>query len=445
MTFSIAHAVRSALAFPALVRERRHGGVAYNPLSARMAQDPYPVYAALRERDPVHRSRLLDAWLFTRHGDVDAVLRDHRHFGNDPRMGTLSPRRRKLLPPAEEFTLLLLDPPDHTRLRALVNKAFTRRALERIEARIRAVVRSLLDDIDDPAGFDLMAALARPLPAIVIAEMLGVPPRDRAQFRIWSAQRARLLEPTLGMRERRIGDTAARAFDAYFRNVIATRRKAPRDDILSALVRAEQDGQRLNERELLNLLRLLLIAGIETTANLIGNGVLALLRHPGELERLRENPGLIPGAVDELLRFDSPVQATMRRVLADCRINGFALRRRDNLLLLLGAANRDPGVFEDPDRLDVGRDARAHLSLGRGIHHCLGALLARLEGRIALRMLLDRFPRIGLLGRAPRFRPGIVIRGLRSLPLRCAKARGLGVDPAQRLRPGSDTGRPLHR
>ena len=422
MTFSLGMAMRSALASPVLLRERWHSGVAYNPLSARMAQNPYPAYAALRERDPVHRSRLINAWLFTRHADVDAILRDHRRFSSDPRTGTLTPRQRKLLPPPDEFTLLFLDPPDHGRLRALVNKAFTRNPVNALEPRIRSILGSLLDDIEDPSGFDLMEAVARPLPVIVIAEMLGVPPQDRDRFKLWSAQRARMLEPTISMRERRIGDAAATAFDAYFRRIIAQRRKVPRNDILSALVQAEAEGERLDEREMLNLLRLLLIAGNETTTNLIGNGVLALLRNPGELARLRADPGLIPAAVDELLRFDSPSQATFRRALADCEVNGFPLRRRDNLVLLIGAANRDPDLFANPDRLDIGRGSQAHLSLGRGIHHCLGAPLARLEGRIVLETLLERFSRIDLLAARPRFRTSIVIRGLHSLPLRCTTA-----------------------
>ena len=290
MTLSLAMAMRSALASPVLLRERWQSGVAYNPMSARMAQNPYPAYASLRERNPVHRSRLIDAWLFTRHADVDAILRDHRGFSSDPRRGTLTPRQQKLLPPADEFTLLFLDPPDHGRLRALVNKAFTRNPVNALESRIRSILASLLDDIEDPSGFDLMEAVARPLPVIVIAEMLGVPPQDRDRFKLWSAQRARMLEPTISMRERRIGDAAAIAFDAYFRQIIAERRKAPRNDILSALVQAEAEGERLDEREMLNLLRLLLIAGNETTTNLIGNGVLALLRNPGELARLRADP-----------------------------------------------------------------------------------------------------------------------------------------------------------
>ena len=418
----IGQTLRFAIASAALLRERWHSGVAYNPLSARMAQDPYPVYATLRARSPVHRSRLMNAWLFTRHADVDAILRDHRRFGSDPRKGTLSARQKAMLPPDHELTMLFLDPPDHTRLRALVNKAFTPRAVNALEPGIRSLLGSLLDDIDDPSAFDLMQAVAQPLPVIVIAEMLGVPPEDRDRFKVWSAQRARLLEPMINRRERELGDAAGKAFDAYFRSIIEARRAEPRDDILSALVQAEEEGERLTERETLNMLRLLLSAGNETTTNLIGNGVLALLRNPDQLERLREDPALIPSAVEELLRFDSPVQADFRRVLADCEVNGFRLRKRDNIVVLLGAANRDPGVFESPDKLDVARGQRSHVAFGRGIHHCLGASLARLEGRIVLEMLVDRFPSMSLLGERPRFHRSIVLRGLESLPVRCSKS-----------------------
>ena len=421
MMLSVGEAIRSAVVDVLLLRERWQSGVAYNPLSARTAQDPYPVYAALRARAPVHRSRVLNSWVLTRHADMAAILRDHRRFGNDPRKGTLSSRQLAMLPPPHEYTMLVLDPPDHTRLRALVSKAFTPRTVHALEPRIRGILAALLDAIEDPAAFDLMQAVARPLPIIVIAEMLGVPAEDRAQFRIWSARRARLLEPTIGRRERKAGDAASRAFDAYFRPIIEERRVAPRDDIVSALVRAQDEGARLSERETLNMLRLLLAAGTETTTNLIGNGILALLRHPGQLERLREDPSLIPAAVEELLRFDSPVQADFRRVLADCEVSGFPLRKRDNVVLLLGAANRDPEVFENPDRLDVGRNPRSHISFGSGIHHCLGAPLARLEGRIVLEMLLDRFGSMRLLGDRPRFRRGMVLRGLGSLPVRCAR------------------------
>ena len=418
----LGQAARSVLARAVAAGERWRTGVAYNPLSAAVVQDPYPVYAALRARGTVHRSRLLNAWLVARHAEADAILRDHRSFANDPRRGTLTRRQQAMLPAADEYPMLILDPPDHTRLRALVNKAFTSRAVNALEARIRAIAAALLDAVDDPGGFDLMTALARPLPIIVIAEMLGVPAEDRDRFTLWSTQRARLLEPTASLRERAVAQDASREFDAYFRAIIARRRSAPRDDILSALAHAEDGGERLSEREMLNMLRLLLIAGNETTTNLIGNGMLALLASPDQLARLRGDPGLVPTAVEELLRFDSPVQMTFRRVRADCAVNGFEVRARDNIAILVGAANRDPDVFEEPDRLDVGRAHCPHLSLGRGIHHCLGASLARLEGRIAFEMLLERFAHIELPGRRPKFRNGILLRGLESLPLRCRRA-----------------------
>ena len=241
-------------------------------------------------------------------------------------------------------------------------------------------------------------------------------------YPVYAALRARLVEPTVSRRERAVAQDASREFDAYFRAIIARRRSAPRDDILSALAHAEDGGERLSEREMLNLLRLLLIAGNETTTNLIGNGMLALLASPDQLARLRSDPGLVPAAVDELLRFDSPIQMTLRRVRADGEVNGVEVRARDNVAVLIDAANRDPDVFEQPDRLDVGRAPCPHLSLGRGIHHCLGAQLARLEGRIAFEALLERYPRIDLIGGRPQFREGTLLRGLRSLPLRCARA-----------------------
>ena len=416
---SVGKAIRSTVAGAVVLPERWRRGVAYNPLSARTVQDPYPAYAALRDRAPVHRSRLLRAWVFTRHADVGAILRDHRRFSNDPRKGTLSSRQLAMLPPPHEFTLLFLDPPNHTRLRALVSKAFTPIAVNALESRIRSILGALLDDIDDPSAFDLMEAVARPLPVIVMAEMLGVPAEDRARFAGWAAQRARLLEPTISRRERKAGGAASRAFDAYFLPIIEERRAAPREDIVSALVQAQDEGEQLSERETLNMLRLLLSAGTETTANLIGNGILALLRNPDQLQRLRDDPGLIPTAVEELLRFDSPVQADFRRVVADCEVNGFPLRKRDNIVLLLGAANRDPDVFVNPDGLDIDRRQGRHLSFGGGIHHCLGAPLARLEGRIVLELLLDRFKSMRLLGDRPRFRQGIVLRSLQSLTLQC--------------------------
>ena len=255
MALSLRQALRSAMINTVLLGERWRSGVAYNPLSAQMAQNPYPSYANLRARDPVHRSRLMNAWVFTRYADVDAILRDYRNFSNDPRNGELSRRRRASLPAPDDYTMLFLDPPDHTRLRGLVNKAFTPRAINALEPHIRSLVESLLDQIGDPASFDLIEVLAHPLPVIVIAEMLGVPPEDRAQFRVWSNRRARLLEPTISDREREVASAAAEALDAYFRPIIKERRAAPQDDIVSALAHVEEQGDTLTEREMLTMLR----------------------------------------------------------------------------------------------------------------------------------------------------------------------------------------------
>ena len=415
--------LRSLAVGALLMRERWQSGVAYNPLSASVARDPYPVYAKLRERSPVHYSRLMNALLFTRYRDVDAILRDHRHFSSDPRKRRASGRQRASLPSPEDMTMLFLDPPDHTRLRALVNKAFTRKAVNALEARVRGLMEGLLDDVADPAaGFDWMEAVANPLPVIVIAEMLGVPPEDRARFRIWSDRRARILEPTLTAREREIAGEAAEALDAYFLPIIEARRAAPRDDIVSALVHAEEAGDTLAGREMLTMLRLLLVAGNETTTNLLGNGLLALLRHPDQLAALREDPGLIPAAVEELLRFDSPVQTDFRTAVEDCDVNGFPVPRGRNVIALIGAANHDPAVFGRPDRLDLHRREVSHISFGRGIHHCLGAQLARMEGRIAFEVLLERFSSIRLLTGSPAYRNSIVLRGLRSLPIGATRA-----------------------
>ena len=426
MPFSIRQAMRSLAIGAMLAPERWRSGVAYNPLSARMASDPYPAYAELRTRSPVHRSRLMNAWVFTRYADADTILRDHRRFSSDPRKRDLSKRQRAALPPSDEWTMLLMDPPDHTRLRSLVNRAFTRRAVNALEPHVRRVMETLLDGIGDPAGFDLMEAVANPLPVIVIAEMLGVPPEDRAQFRQWSNRRARLLEPTLGAREREAGRAAGEALHAYFLSIIEARRAEPRDDIISALVHAEEAGDSLSEREMVNMLRLLLVAGNETTTNLIGNGMLALLRHPAQLQALRDDPDRLPAAVEELLRFDSPVQADFRGALEDCDVNGFPVRRGDHIVALIGAANHDPAVFDHPERLDFDRREGSHISFGRGIHHCLGAPLARLEGRIALEMLLERYSSMRLLRERPAFRNSIVLRGLRSLPIGATR-RSRGV------------------
>ena len=359
----------------------------------------------------------MNAWVFGRYPDVAAILPDWQRFSSDGRKAKRPGKRTVIPDPGAAPSMLSLDPPDHRRLRGLVSKAFTPRAVNALEPHIRSLMHGLLDGIDDLSGFDLMEAVARPLPVIVIAEMLGVPVEDRPRFRSWSDRRARILEPTISAEERADAVLAGADLDAYFTPLVEERRADPRDDILSGLVQAEEEGDRLDGNETITMLRLLLVAGNETTVNLIGNGMLALLRHPEQLQRLREDPSLIPSAVEELLRYDSPVQLDLRRIVEDCDVNGFPVKRGEDIVLLIGGANRDPEQFEDPDGLDVGREGGSHISFGRGIHACIGAPLARLEARIAIEVLLERFSSIRLADPPPRFRPSIVLRGLESLPV----------------------------
>ena len=388
------------------------------PTVKRNTQNPYPAYAALRRKGQAHRSQSMNAWAFPRHREVDLILRDWQRFSNDGRKAAPDPGLRTTIPDPGTRSLLSLDPPEHRRLRTLVSKAFTPRAVKALEPHVRNLMHDLLDEVGDPSGFDLMEAVGKPLPLIVIAEMLGVPAGDRARFRAWGDRRSRIMEPSISTEERADAVLAADQLDGYFATVIEQRRADPREDILSALVLAEEQGERLNGTEMLALLRQLLVAGNQTSANLIGNGMLALLRHPDRLERLRNDPSLIPQAIEELLRYDSPVQVVLRRALEDCEVNGFPLQRGDDIVLMLGAANRDPARFENPDLLDFGRADRGHLSFGYGIHACIGATLARLEGRVAIEVLLERFPTIRLADPDPPFHSSIVLRGLRSLPIR---------------------------
>jgi len=408
------------VAIPALaLKERLQTGVAFNPLDSRTKEDPYPYYAWLRMKDPVHRSAIMRGWVLSRHADCFAVLRDQR-FGVEPEHAGAP-----ALPPeiAEgafyrlfRHSLLALDPPDHTRLRSLARKAFTRGAVERMRPRIVAIVDELLAEPLQRGEMDIIADFAFPLPVIVIAEMLGVPPEDRAQFKAWSDDLGEGLEPLLTPEQVQRADRAARELSAYLRAIIGERRRHPREDLLSALVLAEEEGNRLSEQELFSMCALLLAAGNETTTNLIGNGMLALLRNPDQLQLLRERPDLIENAVEELLRYDSPVQMTSRFAMEDVEIGGRMIRRGEMIITLLGAANRDPAVFPYPNRLDITRTPGPHLAFGLGVHYCLGAPLARLEGAIAIDALVRRTQDLRLAGQ-PRWRETLVLRGLRTLPV----------------------------
>jgi pimeloyl-[acyl-carrier protein] synthase len=423
MAVSLPSWIESLTVRAALAWEWWQSGVTYYPLSPRVYRNPYPTYAKLRVRDPVHWNILSQSWVISRYRDIDAILRDHTRFSNDAR------HRRRLSPVLASAayprgpSMLFLDPPDHTRLRALVQQAFTPRAIDALGPRIRQIAEHLLDEIADPAAFEAMEALARPLPMLVMAELLGVPTEDRARFQMWSRQRARVLEPTITPREQREAAQAAEALDDLFLGLIERRQVEPRDDLLSALAVAETAGDQLTRDELVVMLRLLLVAGNETTTNLIGNGLLALLRHPDQLQLVRCDPGLMVGAVEEMLRYDAPAQVDGRTALADTEIGHRPIRKGQGVVLLIGSANRDPEVFSHPDRLDISRRETGHIAFGRGIHHCLGAPLARLEARIVFEVLLERFTEIHLLVRDPPFRDNVVLRGLKALPVGASLSR----------------------
>ena len=386
----------------------------FNPFDPAVVADPYPYYRLMRERDPVHRNNSIRAWFLTRHADVDELLRDDR-FSSDGTQG-----ERYVPPPPGRGrpgrSMLVVDPPDHTRLRNLVSKAFTPRMVERLRPRIESITADLVDGLAGQPTADLISRFAYPLPVIVIAEMLGVPARDRAQFQEWSAVVVRGLDPFL---DRATQDAVFDARDAligYLRGIIDERRREPADDLITAMIAARDKGDFLSEGELVAMCNLLLVAGHETTVNLIGGGTLALLRNRDQLERFRREPALARTAVEELLRYSPPVQWTGRVATVEMELGGRRIAPHQSVVGILAAANRDPEVFEEPDRLDIGRDPNPHVAFGRGIHFCLGAPLAKLEARIALPMLLERFPDLRLAGE-PEPRPTWNLRGLARLPV----------------------------
>ena len=400
----VEHVVLPVAVRTRVARERRESGVAYDLTSDQVRTDPYATYRQLRSIDPVHRMRLVDAWALSRYQDVEAVLRDHKRFANAGR----------ILVETIPLSLLDIDPPAHTRLRLLVSKAFTPRAVERIHTRIQEITDGLLDAVADREQFDLIAALGYPLPITIIAEMLGVRPRDMDRFEQWSHALALSVDPMLGHDQIEGIKRAEQEAFAYFETIIADHRRQPRDDLVTALLAAEDTGDRLTHEELLSVMLLILVAGNETTRNLIGNGMFALLRNPDQLQRLRDQPELLDSAVDELLRYDSPVQLNGRSALQDVELGGKRIRAGDVVISLIGAANRDPEVFADPESLDIGRQEKSHLSFGRGIHYCLGAPLALAEARIAFATVLKRFSSIRL-ALEPRHLNGVVLRGVEQL------------------------------
>jgi cytochrome P450 len=394
-----------------------------------LLQDPYPFYKMLRNTNPVFRVPVGDAdspglWILTRHRDVQAVLKDAR-FSVDRRRAAIVEQFKDRLPIAAALgeegglrSMLLMDPPDHTRVRGLVSKAFTPRRVAELRPRIEAIVTTLLDSIEGGGAFDLIDKIAAPLPAIVIAELLGVPAEDHRQFKEWSSALVSAIGSANPLDARAQFEGALGQLLDYLRGIIAERRKAPQDDLISAMLEAQEERDALSDAELLATSNLLLIAGHETTTNLIGNGTLALLRNPEQFARLQGDRSLMRSAIDELLRYDSPVQATARVALEPVALDGATLPTGAMAMTGIGAANRDPEEFDDPDRLDLGRTNNHHLSFGFGAHFCLGAPLARLEAEVAFDALLDRFPKLELASETLTYRPSPVLRGLMALPVR---------------------------
>jgi cytochrome P450 len=390
--------------------------------------DPYPLYAQLRQRGLVRS--LLGVFATADHATVARILRDRR-FSSSPvhqrgyRPPSYPPGDPRAGLPAEH--LLTMDPPDHTRLRRLVVGAFTPRAIAGLEPWIREVTARLLTAADGAAGFDLIDALAFPLPIAVICHLLGVPAEDQAQFRAWGHDVAGTLDPQTAAAAQADSRAAELALTGYLQDLVRERRANPDDSILSALIAAEDEGDRLSSGEVVSTALLLLIAGFETTVNLIGNGAVALLRDPDSWNRLREDPALVPAAIDEMLRYDSPVQLTYRIATEDVEVGGSVIAKGQAVLVSIGGANRDPSVFEQPDEFRIDRpDPGRHLSFSLGTHHCLGSSLARLEGRIAIEELTRRYPALELAARPTR-RSLLVLRGFESVPVR---ARPVASRPA---------------
>ena len=391
---------------------------AFNPMDPEFLADPYPTYHRLRDEDPVHHSPL-DFWVLTRYEDVAVVLRDPR-FIKEPLVSVVAARFGVTVPPGVGLSMLDRDPPDHTRLRSLVSKAFTPRVVDGLRPRVQTIVDDLITRAEAVGSMDLIEEFAYPIPVNVICEMLGVPVEDHERFKGWSLDIARGLDSVWLPLESEIpkrSGAARHAIGDYMRELIAERRASPRGDLLSALITAEEAGDKLSEDELIATCILLLIAGHETTVNLIGNGTLALLRHPEELRRLRETPGLITSAVEELLRYDGPVQRTARITSTEVTIGGRTIAKGEMVMPFIGAADRDPSQFPDPDRLDLGRSDNRHIAFGWGIHFCLGAPLARLEGQIAIDTLVRRLPGLALVDDEPEYRQSLTLRGLKALPV----------------------------
>ena len=396
----------------------------FNPFDPRLRTNPYEVYRELREEAPVFWSQMMQVWVLTRYDDVLTALKDYARFSserlraNNPLVQALESQRLASGPLGTTPTMLSTDPPAHTRMRSLVNKAFTPRQVDRIRPQMEQIADELLDALPEPGKIDVVADFSIPFPIIVIAAMLGVPAGDRERFKAWSTDIAGSLggpfqPPDLIERSVRASNEIA----DYFRVQIAGRKAEPRDDLLSALVAVEEEGDLLTEDELIATCILLLVAGNETTTNLIGSGMYTLLQNADERRKLQANPALMASAVEEMLRYEPAAQMTSRIANEGADIDGIRFEPGQVILPVMAAANRDPEHFPEPDRFNIERHPNRHLAFGQGIHYCLGAPLAVAEARIAFGALLRRMPEPQAAFEAPDWGQSFILRGLKSLPV----------------------------
>ncbi|MCY1007852.1 cytochrome P450 [Nannocystis pusilla] len=394
------------------------------------ATNPHPLFARLREAAPVHRLERYEWWAVTRYAEVAKILRRPEVFSSNTGLDRLRPphideRTWRELDRMRGPSMFNSDPPEHTRLRKLVSAAFTPRAMTQLEGRVQQIAGRLIEAILRRETFDVVEDLAIPLPVTVIAEMLGVDPARGADFKRWSDDLitlSRLARERRGSANESVRLVASRReFYGHMQAMIAARRESPRDDLISQLVRAESEEGALTAEEVLGMVLLLLVAGNETTTNLIATGTHLLLEHPEALAELRADPGLVPNFIEEVLRYDGPATMLFRRTTAEVEVAGTQIPAGEVVVLLLSAANRDPAQFPEPDRFDIHRDTRGHLGFGQGIHFCVGAPLSRLEGRIVFTEMIRRLPAFARADAQPAWNDNSSLRGLRSLPLRFAR------------------------
>ena len=387
----------------------------YNPLSPEVKANPYPYYAELRRSAPVYYVESLDCWAVSRYADVNHVLRTPKLFSSEILITTLL---GEMNPVPEALSLISSDPPDHTRLRKLVNKAFTPKIVKSLRPWIQEITRAQLDKVDGQDAFDLVEVLSSPLPVIIIAEMLGVEPDRQVDFKRWSNDIINAANRTYTPEGKEQIEQSIAEFRAYFETAIAERRQTPREDLITALVRAEEENQTLTPGEVLSLTVLLLIAGNETTTNLIGNMLLALLSHPDQLLKVQTDPTLIPNVIEETLRYDGPVQGIFRQSTEKVEIAGTTIPAQSLVFPLFASANHDETIFADPERFDITRTLDGHLGFGFGRHFCLGAQLARLEAEVALEELVVRYTSFSYRPAEVVHTESFFLRGLSTLPLR---------------------------